>query len=536
VSAARPVVVGSGVNGLVAAFMLAKAGLRPLVLERRETVGGAAETHELVPGVRVPRLSHAVGPLRGDVAAAMDLPAQGVRFIEPEIASFTPTADGRALVLSRDAWKTARDLHVFSEVDAARYPRFLGALSVAASLAAELAQDVPPSLDAPKAGEVWSLLKTGRRFRALGREQALRVLRWAPMAIADVTEDYFETDALRATIAARGVFGTNLGPRSAGTTASLILSAAWQPHHPLAPVFVQGGPGALAAAMAATATRAGAEIRLNADVKRLDIRDGAVRAAVLSDGEEIPATLVVSNADPQRTLLGLVDPAWLDPTVLLRLRNYRAKGTVAKLNLVLDGLPSFTAARSLPAGVSTEQALSGRIVIAPTIDHVEQAFDASKYGTYSERPWLECVIPTLSDPALASGGRHVLSVYAQYAPYALRSQSWSEARDGFTRAVLRVLAEQAPGMESRIVATELLTPEDLEREHGLTGGHVHHGEMALDQLFVMRPLLGYAQHRTPITGLYLCGAGTHPGGGITGANGANAAKTVVADLTARRSR
>jgi phytoene dehydrogenase-like protein len=528
------VIVGGGINGLVAAFLLAKAGLRPLVLEREETVGGAATTRELVPGVRVPRLSHAIGPLRGDVAAAMDLQGHGVRFIEPDTAAFTPTGDGRAIVLSRDPWKAARDLHAFSEVDAARYPRFLGALSIAASLAADLAQDAPPSLDAPKAGEVWSLLKTGRRFRALGREQALRVLRWAPMSVADLVEDYFETEALRATIAVRGVFGTSLGPRSAGTTATLILSASWQPAQPLAPVFVRGGPGALATAMAVAARQAGAEIRVGAEVARIEVDEGGVRSVVLANGEQIPATLVVSNADPQRTLLGWVDPAWLDPTVLLRLRNYRAKGTVAKLNVVLDGLPVFAATKTLPAGVSAEQALSGRIIIAPTVEHVERAFDASKYGTCSERPWLECVIPTLTDPELASGGRHVLSIYAQYAPYALRQRTWAEARDGFTRAVLSVLGEHAPGLADRIVATELLTPEDLERQHGFTGGHVHHGEMALDQLFVMRPLLGYAQYRTPVGGLYLCGAGTHPGGGITGANGANAAKAVIADVSAAR--
>jgi phytoene dehydrogenase-like protein len=329
------------------------------------------------------------------------------------------------------------------------------------------------------------------------------------------------------------VFGTNLGPKSAGTVATMILAAAAHPTSPLAPVFVRGGPGALAAAMATAATRAGAEIRLKAEVASLDVRDGVVRAVVLAGGEEVPASVVVSNADPKRTLLGLVDPAWLDPTVLLRLRNFRTKGTVAKLNLVVDGLPAFTAAQDLPGGLAIEQALGGRIVIAPTVEHIERAFDASKYGAYSERPWLECVIPTLSDPSLAPGGRHVLSIYAQYAPYALRSGPWSDARNGFTRAVLTVLSEHAPGVESRVVASELLTPEDLEREHGLTGGHVHHGEMALDQLFVMRPLLGYAQYRTPVRGLYLCGAGTHPGGGITGANGANAARVVVADLAGR---
>jgi phytoene dehydrogenase-like protein len=533
-SAPRPVVIGAGVNGLSAAFALAKAGLRPLVLEKRDAVGGAAATREIVPGVRVPRLAHAIGPIRADIADAMDLTGLGLRVVEPEISSFTPTGDGRAVVLARDPWKAARDLRAFSEADAGHYPRFLQGLTAAASLAADLAQEAPPSLDSPSAGELWSLLKTGRRFRGLGREQAMRLLRWLPMPVADLAEDHFETDALRATIAARGVFGTNLGPRSAGTVATMILSASAHAASPLAPVFVHGGPGALATAMATAATRAGAEIRLEADVVRLDVRDGVVRAVVLAGGEEIATSLVVSNADPRRTLLGLVDPAWLDPTVLLRLRNFRMKGTVAKLNLVVDGLPSFPAANDLPQGLTAEQALGGRIVIAPTVEHVERAFDASKYGAWSERPWLECVIPTISDPSLASGGRHVISVYAQYAPYALRSGPWSEARDAFGRAVLAVLAEHAPGLESRIVASELLTPEDLEREHGLTGGHVHHGEMALDQLFVMRPLLGYAQYRTPIRGLYLCGAGTHPGGGITGANGANAARVVVADLAGRR--
>jgi phytoene dehydrogenase-like protein len=533
-NAPRPVVIGAGVNGLAAAFAMARAGLRPVVLERREAVGGAATTHELVPGVRVPRLAHAIGPIRGDVASAMDLTGLGVRLIEPEVSSFTPTGDGRAVVLARDPWKAARDLHAFSEADAAHYPRFLAGLATAAALAADLAQAPPPSLDSTSATELWSLLKTGRRFRALGREQAMRILRWLPMPVADLVEDYFETEALRATIAARGVFGTGLGPRSAGTVATMIVQAAAHAASPLAPVFVHGGPGALAAAMAAAATRAGAEIRVNADVSRLDVRDGVVRAVVLAGGEEIPASVVVSNADPKRTLLGLVDPAWLDPTVLLRLRNFRTKGTVAKLNVVLDGLPSFTAASGLPHGLTPEQALGGRIIVAPTVEHIDRAFDASKYGAWSERPWLECTIPTIADPSLATGGRHVLSVYAQYAPHALRSGSWSAARDAFTRAVLGVLSEHAPGIESRIVASELLTPDDLERAHGLTGGHVHHGEMALDQLFLMRPLLGYAQHRTPIRGLYLCGAGTHPGGGITGANGTNAARVVVSDLTGRR--
>jgi phytoene dehydrogenase-like protein len=524
----RVIVIGAGPNGLVAAYRLARAGLAPLVLERRDQIGGSAITRELVAGVRVPVLAHAAGPVRRDVAGEMRLAERGLRWIEPAVASFTPSPDGHALVLARRPHDAVASIARFSERDARRYPEFLSAAAAIGAIANGLASSVPPSLDAPTANEIWRLLKTGRQARALKRQGLYRALRWAPMPVADLLEDWFETGILRATLATRGIFATALGPRSAGTAALLLAEAGRVPDAPLAPSFIQGGPGALTAAMAEAAREAGAEIRVNARVASIETVDERARAVLLDKGERIDAAAVVSNADPRHTLLDLVDPVQLEPAFLHRLRNYRAQGTVAKVNVVLNGLPSFTASHA--TDVAAELLLAGRILIAPDIDALERAFDASKYGEWSQRPWLECTIPTLSDPNLASRGRHVLSIYAQYAPYRLRDATWTEARDAFTRAVVDTLGAYAPDLPSRIEAIEVLSPADLEREHGFTGGHIQHGEMALDQLYVMRPVLGWAQHRTPIQNLYLCGAGTHPGGGITGANGANAASVVIRDL------
>jgi len=525
---ARVVIIGGGHNGLVAAFYLARAGLRPLVLERRDRVGGGAVTGELIPGFRVPTLAHAFGPLRSDVAADLGLARRGLEVIEPAITSVSPAPDGHALMLARDVGRTARLLTTWSTRDAARYPEFLQAVTQGASLLAELARDAPPSIDGPAPGDVWRLLTIGRRFRALGRADAYRLLRMAPMPIADLAEDWFETDVLRAAIATRGIFGTNLGPRSAGTVATLLVDAARNPASPGAPAYVRGGIGRLAECIAAAATDAGTEIRTGAEVSRIEVDDSGARGVVLATGEQIPADVVVSNADPKRTLLGLVDPLRLDPEFLMRVRNLRARGTVAKVNLALAGLPTFLGVADL-SEVAPAEALAGRILIAPGIDYLEQAFDASKYGELSPRPFLECVIPTLTDPSLAPDSGHVMSVYVQYAPYVLRAGSWTDQRDRLQRTVIATLAAYAPDLPSLVLAAETITPEDLERDYGLTGGHVYHGEIALDQLYVMRPLLGWAQHRTPIKGLYLCSAGTHPGGGLTGASGANAARVVLKD-------
>ena len=529
----RPVIIGAGHNGLVAAFYLAKAGYHPIVLERREGVGGAAATSEIHPGFHVPTLAHTVGPLRSDVAADLGLARRGIEMIAPALTSFSPREDGRALLLARDPVDTATHLSRFSSRDALQFPAFHRAIGQGASLLADLGREIPPSLDRPGASELWHLLKTGRRFRGLGRTDAYRLLRMAPMPVADLTEEWFETDILRAAIATRGVLGTNLGPRSAGTVATLLLDAARDPAAPGAPSFVRGGMGRLTAALAAAATQAGAEIRTGVDVARIEVDDTGVRSVLLASGEQISTRVVVSNADPKRTLLGMVDPVRLEPGFLLRVRNIRARGTLAKVNLALAGLPAFTAARDLPQDVPAAEALAGRILIAPGIDYLEQAFDVSKYGDTPMRPFLECVIPTLTEPAFAPAGRHVMSIYVQYAPYDLRRSDWNTERDRLQQTVIDTLAEHAPGLPSLVLAAQTITPVDLEATYSYTGGHIHHGELALDQLYVMRPLLGWAQHRTPIAGLYLCGAGTHPGGGLTGANGANAARVVLRDCAGR---
>jgi phytoene dehydrogenase-like protein len=386
----------------------------------------------------------------------------------------------------------------------------------------------PPSIDDPSLGELWRLLGVGRKFRALPRRDAFRLLRWGPMAVADLVSEFFESELLRATIAARGIYGTFAGPWSAGTCLRILMGAALDANAAGSATFVRGGMGALTQALAAAAKAAGAEIRTGAAVARIATRDGRATGVVLSTGEELPARAIVSNADPKRTLLGLVDPVDLDPDFLRKIQNYRSTGTIAKVHLALNALPAFTAARNGAAG-----ALAGRIHIGPEIDYLERAYDAAKYGDFSPHPYCDVTIPTLTDPSLAPNGKHVMSVVAQFAPSNLKGGDWAARREALGDAVVDTIAAYAPNLKSLVAHRQVLTPRDLEDTYGLTGGHVFHGENALDQIFTMRPLLGWAQYRTPVRGLYLCGSGTHPGGGVTGAPGANAAREVARDLRGR---
>ncbi len=518
------IIIGAGHNGLTTAFYLAKAGLKPLVLERRPVVGGGAITGEIAPGFRCPTLAHAIGPLRPSVVRDMRLESRGVEFITPEPRLVSLSLDGRALAFSTDVARTAEAIRAFSDADAAQYPEFCTVLERLGAFLGELLETTPPSLDGPAVGELWELLKTGRRFRALGRTDSFRLLRWMPMAAADLVAEWFSNDLLQAAVAARGIFGVAQGPWSAGTGATLLLNAAVDPAPGGSSVTVKGGPGALTRAMADAATQAGAEIRTDASVARIVVRDGRATGVVLDDGREISARAVISNADPKRTLLGMVDPIELDPSFLVRIRNYRCPGTTAKVNLALSALPAFT-------GVNSPSELRGRVQIAPGIDYLERAFDASKYGEMSADPYLDVTVPTLHDPSLAPAGAHVLSVYVQFAPYALAGgRSWSDAAASLGQNVIGTLSRYAPGIERLVVHQQVITPHDLESTYGLTGGHILHGEPSLDQLFTMRPVLGCARYRTPIAGLYLCGAGTHPGGGITAGSGQNASREILKDL------
>ena len=522
------VIVGGGHNALVAAFYLARAGRKPLVLERRAMAGGAAVTEEFHPGFRCSTLAHAAGPLRPEIVRDMQLERHGLEMVFPDPRLFAPAPDGRALLLYEDTARTTRQIAAFSTKDAAAYLKFQQVLERLGGFLAKLLGATPPEIENPTPGDLWGLLHTGRDLRKLGDKDLYRLLRWMPMAVADLVAEFFETELLRAMIAARGIFGSFAGPWSAGSGALLLLRAAGDPHPAGPACFARGGMGALTQAMAAAAKQAGAEIRTGAEVTQVLVKDGVATGVALANGEEIVAQKVVSSADPRRTFLSLVDPVHLTPSFILRMESYRAPGVTAKVNLALGGLPTFTALADL--GDGGRGMVAGRIHIGPQIDYLERAFDAAKYGDFSPEPYLDVMIPTLSDPSLAPAGKHVMSVYMQFAPYKLKNGDWNGRREELGRVVLETLERYAPGLASLVLGGEVITPLDLEQTYGLTGGHIFHGDLALDQIFTMRPLLGWARYRTPIRGLYLCGSGTHPGTGLTGGSGANAAREILKDL------
>src|SRR6202158_4954559 len=519
------IIVGGGHNGLFAAFYLAKAGFKPLVLERRAQVGGAAITEEFHPGFRCSTLAHNTGPLRADVVRDMQLEQHGLKLTTPDVSTVSLLPDGRALVLYSDAKRAAQEITQWSQKDAASYADFGTALGKIGKVIGEALALTPPNIDSPNSGDLWGMLKTGRSIRNLGKKDLYRVLRWGPMAVADLVAEFFDTEPLRATIAARGIFGTFLGPWSAGSALVLMLRAAADPTPAGSVQFPAGGAGAITLAMAAAAKQAGVEIRTNAAIAEIRVKDGVATGVVLASGEEISARAVVSNADPKRTLMRLVDSSHLSPDFVQKIKNYRSMGTVAKINLALAALPEFTALKAKGDG----NLLRGRIQISPEIDYLERAFDESKYGNFSRQPYLEVAIPSLTDPTLAPDGKHVMSIYMQYAPYKLKGD-WESQRKALGQTVVQTLAQYAPNLPELILTHQIITPQDLEDIYGLTGGQIFHGELALDQFFTMRPLLDWARYRTPIQNLYLCGSGTHPGAGLTGGSGPTAAREILKEL------
>lgn len=524
------IIIGAGQNSLVAAFYLARAGHKPLILERRSIVGGAAVTEEFHPGFRASVLEGVHGPLASEIWRDMQLDeAHGFDCLEPKSRLCALAPEGSALILTHKAPETAQRIAAFSAHDAAQYIELAEILGSARGLVQDLLLMTPPDIDHPSSADAWSLLGAGRKFRRLGKKNMQRLIRWGPMAVADFVAEFFETELLRAAIASRGIFGLAAGPWSAGTTALLLLrcGAAGLPNGGSAQI--KGGAGALSNALAAAAQQAGAEIRTNAEVARILVKDGAVSGVALSTGEEIPAKAVVSGADPKRTFLNLLEPVHLAPSFLQKIRNYRSSGVVARVHLALDALPTFPALQNLPEAERVD-ALASRIHIGPEIDYLERAFDASKYGEFSRAPYLEASVPSLLDSSLAPAGKHVMTIHMQYAPYKLKNGDWPSQRDALADAVIKTLAEYAPDLPSKILARRVITPFDLETDYGLTGGHISHGELALDQLFTMRPLLGFARYTAPIRGLFLCGSGTHPGIGLAGASGLNASRQIARAL------
>ena len=516
------VIVGGGHNGLVAATYLAKARRRVLVLERRPFVGGAAVTEDLAPGFRVPTGADDVGLLRPEVVDDLNLTARGLRFLplDPEV---TAVGDHAAIRIWRDAWRTQADLMAKSPRDAEAYPRFAELMTAFATALDPLVTMTPPNVAEPSLGEQMSLLRRALAVRRLGKATMQQMLRVPPMPVRDFLNEWFETELLKASLAVDALVGTFQGPFSPGTAFGLIprfspavRGRGW--------CFVKGGMGGLANALASAARDAGVTIRTEAEVRRITSRNGRVTGVDLANGERIEAPTVASNADPKRTFLHLVDPEELSPEFLVQVRNFQTTGVVAKVNFALDHLPKFpVVGDGMPA----------HFRISPSLEYLERAYDDAKYGHASRAPFLEAFVPSILDPELAPSGKHVLSCLVQYAPYDLASGNWDKEREKLGDQVAGLLEEHMPGFEKSVLARQVLTPRDLEDRFGLTGGHIYHGEMTLDQMLVLRPVPGWAQYRTPIEGLYLCGSGAHPGGGISGAPGYNAARQILADSTRR---
>ena len=511
-------VIGGGHNGLTCAAYLARAGRRVVVVEAAEQLGGAAVTGEIAPGFRVSTCAHLLNQLHPRVIRDLKLDQRGLSYAAKNMPSVALAADGRHLTLTGEALGGTAELPA---ADRAVWPGFRARLLRFAGALAPFLAAPPPRLGTADRADHWSLAKLGWAIRRLGRSDMREFLRIAAINVADLLEDNFESDLLKGAVAFDAVLGSHLGPRSPGSVLTLLYRLCG------ASAGVQGalglplgGMGAVTAALARAAGTAGAELRCAAPVERILVEGDRAVGVALESGEEIAARCVVSSADPNRTFLGLLGSRHLDAGFVRRIRNIRMRGDAAKLNLALDGLPSFS-------GLGGAE-LGGRLVIAPGIAHLERAFDHAKYGEHSEAPAIEVTIPSIHDPSLAPEGKHVLSAVVLYAPYALKA-GWDEAREAFADRVVETLAAYAPDLPGKIVARQLLTPADLERDFRMTGGHWHHGELAFDQVFMLRPVPGAAQYATPLPGLYLCGAGSHPGGGVTGAAGMNAARRVLAE-------
>jgi phytoene dehydrogenase-like protein len=519
------VVIGAGHNGLVAAAYLARAGRRVIVVERSDEPGGVLRNAEVAPGFTAPGIVHTVGRLRASVVKDLKLERHGLELIASDARVFAPLPDGGAITFRTDPARTADSIRPYSAADADAYPAFDAKVRLISRFLAHVHAAIPPDPKTPSLADAITGLRLGKAFRDLGARIGREAIRALPMAVADLVGEAFESEAVRGPLATRGVRFTAVGPWAAGTAAVFLSDSAEGDGGAAGEATVaRGGTGGLVAALIAAARSFGVEVATGSEVVEILTRDDRAAGVRLADGRAIEAPIVVSAADPKRTL-GLVDPEVLGPHMVWRAGNIRQPGAAAKVNLALSGLPAF-------AGAEPEQ-LTGRIVIAPSIDDVERAADAGKYGRLAEEPWIEATIPTLLDPSLAPEGRHVMSVLLQAAPRHLRSGDWGSERERVGDVAVKTLERYAPGLGELVEARQVITPEDMEADHALTGGHVLHAEPGLDQFFAWRPLVGHARYRFVVEGLYLAGSGAHPGGGATGGPGANAARAILRDLRGR---
>jgi phytoene dehydrogenase-like protein len=519
------IVIGGGLAGLTSAALLAKARQRVIVLERRDVLGGLHATEEITPGVRGDAVQHDIGWIPRTVMSELGLDERAFSLVRPDLSAVSLLGGGDTLALWSDPARTASELKRHSERDAGAWREFGERIDRLAGFLEAIYSGPAPEPMASGANELLSMLGLGRKVRSLGRDGIIDLLRTLPMTVADVLDETFENAPLKALIASAAVARIVQGPKSGGTAFSLVHQHVGAPAGAIRSRWIaRGGLGALVDALAFSARAAGAEIRTGAHASRIAVTESGVSGVVLENGDEITAPTVLSTLAPRRTMYDLIDPIYVDPELSQAIGNVRYRGACAKVNLVLDALPALS-----------PDLLRGALVVAPDVSYLERAFDAAKYGRISEHPYLEARLPTIHDPSLATGGRHVLSVLVQWVPYKLRDGAWDDARrNSVGELVIRTLGEYLPGLAERVVAGEVLTPRDIENRYGATEGSLTHGELTLDQILFMRPVPGLSRHATPISGLYLGGPGTHPG--ISLASAALAAKAIAGKKAPSRSR
>lgn len=522
------IVIGGGHNGLTNAAYLARAGKKVLVLERRHVLGGAAVTEEVFPGFKFSVCSYVVSLLRPEIIRDLDLPRHGLEIL-PLDGTFTPMPNGDYLWRVNDHGKTRREIARHSKLDAEAYEEFGKAMQAMCRFVKPILGMVPPEPSTLNPRELMKLLFIGRRFQGLSSDDKYNQVQLMTMSAVDFLDQWFETDVLKATMSASGIIGTFLGVRSPGTAYVLL-------HHYMGEIdgafrswgFARGGTGAISNAIAEAAREAGAEIRTKSPIARIIVKNGRTAGVALENGEEVYADVISSSVDPRLTFLKFIEEKQLPVEFLEDVRRYKFRGSSGKVNIALDALPDF---KCLPGPGAH---LRGAISISPSVEYMEKAYDDAKYGNFSRRPYIDIVIPSLTDPSVAPPGKHVMSCFVQYAPYKLRpGLNWDDQREAFGNNVIDTLSEYAPNLKNIIINKQVLTPLDLERDFGLSEGNIFQGELSLEQLFFLRPVPGYAQFRTPIKNLYMCGSATHPGGGIMGAPGRLAALEILKDSKTR---
>ena len=520
------VVVGGGHNGLTAAAYLARAGLSTLVLERRDLVGGCCVTEEIAPGCRVSTTSYIASMLRPEVVSDLRLAEYGLRMVPCDPAIQVPFPDGHVVPWWADRERAKAEFKKISARDAEKFVEVDDRLKKLARYLQPFFMEPPPEIDT-RSMRGWSdLFRVGKKFRGISSDEIAQLISFLTGSLGEFLDHNYESEKMKTMFLANNVYGKHGGPYQPGTAIGLLFHLLSGGEHELQGFYghVMGGMGAITQALAASGQKLGVEIRTSAPVARIDVRDGRARGVVLEDGTEIRARIVLSNADPKRTFLKMVAPSELPNEFLHSIRGIKMEGPCAKVNLVLDAEPRFTG--TSPTATALERTF---YTLVPSLAFAERCYDIAKFGDIPRELWVDCVVSSNADPSLAPTGKHILTCFVQYVPYHLRQGTWDDNRELLGDLVVKKIAEYAPNVPNAIVARQVLTPLDLERTYGLTEGNIFHGDLRLEQLFFMRPVSGWSQYRTPVDGLYLCGAGAHPGGGVTGAPGHNAAHRVLRD-------